>query len=106
MRQAITLAGEKTISQFVEELNELRDEQQMKRLAATHLTVRLLEEGYVAERFNSLVGRKMITVTDKGLNIGISTSSRISEKGNEYEVLMYNEAAQGYLLTLVSERSK
>jgi ATP-dependent DNA helicase RecQ len=86
-------------------LNELRDEQQMKRLAATHLTARLKENGYLEERYNSSLGRNVMTVTENGLTIGISTSKRISEKGNEYEVLMYNEEAQEYLLSIVNEIS-
>jgi ATP-dependent DNA helicase RecQ len=103
MKQSFTPAGTIIISQIVEQLNELRDEQQMKRLAATHLTARLKEKGYLEERYNASLGRNVMTVTENGLNIGISTSKRISEKGNEYEVLMYNEEAQKYLLSIVEE---
>jgi ATP-dependent DNA helicase RecQ len=103
MKQSFTPTGTIIISQFVDQLNELRDEQRMKRLAATHLTARLKENGYLVERYNSALGRNVMTVTDNGLNIGISTSKRISEKGNEYEVLMYNEEAQRYLLSIVNE---
>jgi ATP-dependent DNA helicase RecQ len=101
MKQGIKFIESSTINQFVERLNELRDEQQMKRLAATHLTVRLKDEGYLEERYNSLLGRNVITVTEKGLKIGISASKRISEKGNEYEVLQYNVEAQEYLLSII-----
>jgi ATP-dependent DNA helicase RecQ len=105
MKQSITPTGTITISQFVEQLNELRDEERMKRLAATHLTARLKEEGYLEERYNSSLGRNVMTVTEKGLTIGISTTKRVSEKGNEYEVLMYNEEAQGHLLSIVNKIS-
>ncbi len=103
MKQSFTPTGTITISQFVERLNELREEQRMKRLAATHLTVRLKEAGYLEERYNSSLGRNVMTVTAKGTKIGISTSKRISEKGNEYEVLMYNEEAQRRLLNIITE---
>ena len=102
MSQSVEPKGIILISQFVEQLNMLRDEQSMKRLAATHLSSKLMEEGYIAEHYNSLIGRKMMTVTEKGLQFGISTSKRISEKGNEYEVLMYNEEAQTKLLAILS----
>jgi ATP-dependent DNA helicase RecQ len=103
MKQSFIPTGTITISQFVEQLNELRDDQQMKRLAATHLTLVLKEEGYLEERYHSLLGRNIMTVTEKGILIGISTAMRISEKGNEYEVLMYNEEAQRHLLTMINE---
>ena len=89
------------IGQFVEQLNALREEEKMKRLAATHLNSKLMELGYVEEVFNPLYRRKMMTVTEKGIEFGISTSMRTSEKGNEYEVLMYSEEAQMGLLGMI-----
>ena len=105
MKSQIKPEGTILISEFVERLNLLRDEKQMKRLAATHLTARLKEEGYIIDQYNSLLGRNMTTVTQKGLQIGISVSKRISEKGNEYEVLLYNEEAQTILLSILSKMS-
>lgn len=102
MKQEIKLAGTIQIGQFVEQLNALRDEQQMKRLAATYLTSRLKGEGYLSEQYNSLLGRNVTTATEKGLQLGIQASKRISEKGNEYELLMYNEEAQRKLLSILS----
>lgn len=102
MKQEIKPEGTVMISQFVERLNILRDEKQMKRLAATHLTAKLREEGYIADQFNSLLGRNMAVATQKGLQIGITVEKRISEKGNEYEVLLYNEEAQKQLLSILS----
>ena len=101
MKQGIKFTETISLSQFVEQLNDLRDEQRMKRLAATHLTARLKEEGYVVEQYNSFIGRNAIAVTEKGLQIGISATKRISEKGNEYEVLMYNVEAQRNLLSIL-----
>ncbi len=101
MKQSVKPLGIVTISQLVDHLNELRDERQMKRLAATRLTEKLREEGYLADQFNHLLGRKVSVVTDKGLQIGMSMEKRISEKGNEYEVVVYNEEAQSFLMTLL-----
>ena len=102
MKQKVSPAGTVMISQFVEQLNELREEQRMKRLTATFLTVKLKEEGYLADQYSPLLGRNVTTVTEKGLQLGISSARRTSEKGNEYDVLMYNEEAQRYLLMLLS----
>lgn len=89
------------ISQFVEQLNALRDEEKMKRLAATYVNAKLVELGYLEEVFHPKYKRKIMTVTDKGIQYGISTTTRISEKGNEYEVLMYREEAQIGLLEII-----
>ena len=43
----------------------------------------------------------MTIATDKGLQQGLSMEKRISEKGNEYEVVMYNEEAQKFLLSML-----
>lgn len=101
MKQAFKPEGAVLIGQFVDQLNMLRDEKQMKRLAAAQLTIRLKEEGYIRDQFSSLLGRNVVTVTQKGLENGISVSKRISEKGNEYEVLLYNEEAQNRLFSIL-----
>lgn len=99
--QGMDIKGEVQISHFVEQLNQLRDEQLMKRLTATFLTSKLREAGYLAEQYNTMLGRNISVATEKGKQFGITSSKRISEKGNEYEVLMYNEEAQRSLLTLI-----
>lgn len=105
MKQIVKLEGNILISQFVDQLNKLRDEDCMKKLAATHVTAILKEEGYIAEQYNQFLGRNTAIVTEKGLELGISASKRISEKGNEYEVLLYNEEAQKILLSIVENLS-
>lgn len=96
--------GKVTISQFVDHLNGLRDETTMKRIAGSHLTAILKEEGFVIDEFNKLIGRSTLTVTQEGEKLGISTEKRISQKGNEYSVLIYDNNAQTYLLSLIEER--
>jgi ATP-dependent DNA helicase RecQ len=93
--------GTVTISQFVEHLNELRSEKSMKRLSIKHLTSQLKEAGYLAEQYSQLLGRSILVASDRGLQLGLSMKKMISEKGNEYEVVMYNEEAQEYLLSLL-----
>jgi ATP-dependent DNA helicase RecQ len=101
IKQGMKPMGTVVISQFVEHLNELRDEKRMKRLAASHLTAKLKQEGYLTERFSPLLGRNITVVTEQGSRLGISAEKKISEKGNEYEVTMYNEKAQRLLLSLL-----
>ena len=103
IKQRIKPLGAVMISQFVEHLNELRDESRMKRLASVHLTSKLKEEGYLTERFNPLLGRNITVATEKGIKLGMSTEKRVSEKGNEYEVVIYDEEAQKLLLSLIPQ---
>ncbi len=90
-----------SISQFVDTLNALRDEQTMKRLTSTYLTSKLKEEGYLKEQYHPFLHRNVTVATDKGYEVGIVTEKRVSEKGNEYEAVAYNEDAQKLLLTLL-----
>lgn len=101
IRKNVKPVGVVTISQFVEYLNEHRNEQSMKRLTAVYLTARLKEAGYLTEQYSHLLGRSTTVATDLGLQLGLSMEKRISEKGNEYEVVLYNEEAQKYLLSLI-----
>ncbi|NLK03332.1 MAG: DNA helicase RecQ [Clostridiales bacterium] len=104
IKKGIKPLGKVTISQFVDHLNGLRDETTMKRIAGSHLTAILKEEGFVIDEFNKLIGRSTLTVTQEGEKLGISTEKRISQKGNEYSVLIYDNNAQTYLLSLIEER--
>ena len=103
MKQVIQPLETATMSQIVEYLNELRDEKRMKRLAAVNLTAKLKEAGYLAEQYSHLIGRNVTLPTEKGLTVGISTEKRISEKGNEYEIVIYNQEAQVFLISLLPQ---
>lgn len=101
IKQGVKIEGTVMISEFVEQLNKLRDEQVMKRLASTQLTEKLMEEGYLEVSYYQELGRNMKHATSKGAEFGILTEKRISEKGYEYETLLYNEEAQYMLLSLL-----
>lgn len=103
MRDNVKIEGDVIISQFIEQLNSLRDENIMKRFASTHITSKLKEEGYLEEQYNSNFGRNETIVTEKGQELGIIPIKRISEKGNEYYVLTYNEYAQRKILDIIFE---
>jgi ATP-dependent DNA helicase RecQ len=106
MKDKIVFEETVTISQFVEQMNALRDEQQMKRLASVHVTAQLREQGYLMEKYHPGFGRNVTTVTEDGYVVGISTEKRMSEKGNEYEIVMYNEEAQKMLVSVIQKLRK
>lgn len=95
----IRYVPETTISDFVSQINELRDENAMKRLTIKSLTEKLLEEGCFEQRFQNGYTRKILT--EKGKENGIRSEERISSNGNPYEVFLYTEKGQRYLTEIL-----
>ena len=81
-----------TLSDFVGQINDLRDEDAMKRLTIKSVEEKLNADGYFEEQF--LVGMKRKKLTGAGETFGIVAEKRLSEKGNEYDVFYYTEKAQ------------
>ena len=101
IRQKVRPLGNVMMSQFVDQLNGLRDEQLMKRIAASHLTALLIEEGYLIDEYSQVLGRNTYIVTEKGQQIGMSAKEMVSEEGYEYTVVMYDDKSQSFLLSLI-----
>lgn len=76
----------------MEQLNRLREESTTKRLAASKILEWFTEEGYVESR--RIDGRLFDRPTKKGETVGIRVGTRVSAKGNEYEILCYGEQIQ------------
>lgn len=91
MASKVVYREECTITELVNQLNEVRDDN-MKRLTGVSVTRRLLEENYLEEHM--IAGRSILLVLKKGAEFGIVSKTKVSEKGNEYEVLYYKEEAQ------------
>lgn len=104
IKQGIKPLGKVSMSQFVDYLNGLRDETVMKRIAGLHLTAILKEKGYLIDEFNQVLGRNTVVVTKEGEQLGMSTEKRISEKGNEYNIVIYDDNAQEYLLSHIESQ--
>lgn len=81
-----------TLSDYVGQINDLRDEEQMKRLTIKSVEQMLLDEGLLEIKHVNRMPLKRLT--EKGEKFGIEVEIRLSEKGNEYEVFYYTEAAQ------------
>lgn len=90
-----------TISELVEQINELRDKDTMKRLVIKDVTAHLIEDGYIAEKPKPGFRYYEKRATEKGMNIGITEETRISDKGNEYIQLCCNEVAQRFIVERV-----
>lgn len=102
MAAQVTYAEHLTMSEFVSRLNELRDEGSMKRLTIKSIEQRLTEDGYLEEYYVNKIPLKRLT--EKGSAFGIVTETRMSEKGNEYDVFFYGEKAQRGIVGWLLER--
>lgn len=81
-----------SLSDFIGQINDLRDDEIMKRLTIKSVEQKLIDDGCFEERFIS--GMKRKSLTEIGEAFGIVAEKRISEKGNEYDVFYYTEKAQ------------
>jgi len=96
MENGITYTENCLISQLVNQLNELRDPENMKKISGAELARWMTEEAYIAETFED--GRRKKLVTPKGAEAGIVIGMRLSAKGTEYEDYYYGESAQRMLV--------
>ena len=96
MEDQITYTDNCLISQLVNQLNEMRDPDTMKKISGAELVRWMTEDGYIAEAFEN--GKRKILVTPKGAEAGIVIGMRMSAKGTEYEDYYYGEEAQRMLV--------
>lgn len=99
MAEQILFSEKATLSDLVNQMNELRDDRVMKRISAAGIVRKLSEEEYIEER--SASNRIEKVVLEKGREVGISVETKLSKKGNEYEVFYYSEEAQRSIVDLL-----
>ena len=93
-----------SLSDFVGQINDLRNEDVMKRLTIKAVEQRLLDEGILELKFVNHMAFKRVTA--KGEEFGVVAETKISEKGNEYEVFYYTVKAQKRMVEWLMEESK
>ena len=81
-----------SMSDFVGQINDLRDEGEMKRLLIKTVEQKLIEAECFEIRLTNGIPFKRLT--EKGAGFGIEAEPRVSEKGTEYDVFFYLEKAQ------------
>ena len=95
----LSLDGTVTLSELVGQMNDLRDDKVMKRLTIKSVEEKLLREGYFELAFvNRMPVRR---ISEKGTQFGIEAQTRLSAKGNEYEVFYYTKRAQEGIVKLL-----
>lgn len=88
----IYYSSKMSLGDLVGQINDLRDEESVKRLTIKSVEQWLIGSGYLKESAANGVFRKILT--EQGAAFGIEAEKRVSDKGNEYEVYYYSERAQ------------
>lgn len=84
------------ISNFVDRINEVNLEENMKKFTRTSIMNWLYENEYLAlDEDNSKY------ITEKGMNAGIFYDHRVSGNGREYDVIMYPVSLLNIILDLI-----
>jgi hypothetical protein len=95
-----TSAAPLRISEFVERLNSVIDQEQVKKISTTTITNWLLKKGFLQEVVND-AGKKSRLPTEQGRGIGLSAEERQSTYG-PYMAVLYDASAQGFILDNLS----
>lgn len=102
LAEQLHYSGQVSLSDFIGQINDLRDDEIMKRLTIKSVEQKLIDEGFFEERFFN--GMKRKSLTEAGEAFGIVAETRISEKGNEYAVFYYTEKAQRGIVERLLEK--
>lgn len=78
--------------ELAEKLNELRDEEQVKKTSGAEIFRKVQDMGLAGERYEN--GRRQKYVTESGKKAGLFIGNRISKAGTEYEDIYYDLKAQ------------
>lgn len=98
IKAGIAYKEQATISELVEQINELREKDTMKRLVIKDVTAHLIEEGYIEEKAKPGFRYYEKRVTEKGTALGMTEETRISDKGNEYVQICCSENTQKFIV--------
>lgn len=85
------------ISTLTDTINEVIDTNYMKKLRASVITAWLQKEGYLKVVENE-DGKMFKVVTEKADSIGIFSEPKVSKFGSKYEVNLYTERAQLFII--------
>lgn len=98
MAEEIHYSEETTLSEFVNQMNELRDPAVMKRLTVVSVVSKLTEDGYLME-----TDEENKEVTEKGIAFGIRKEMKRSQRGFFYAVFHTSEIAQKQIVKMMLE---
>lgn len=89
---------DKTITQFVKQLNMMVDGAIHKQLKYKAISNWLKQNDYLKTEYNEELKKDATIPTQRGLQIGIRSEKRIGSSGNVYLVVIYGKQAQKFLV--------
>lgn len=90
--------GDKPITYFVGQLNAAINLDEYKKLGYKNILNWLKSNDYLKEEYNQEKDKVLRAPTEKGIELGIYSDKRISGRGDEYTILLYNRRAQEYIV--------
>lgn len=101
-REKITISDTPiSISAFTYKINDLIDNDVMKKLKATTITTWLCDNGFLIQH-ETEDGFPYKESTEKGYRIGINSVEKTGQSGNKYVVNLYNANAQRFIVENLS----
>ena len=85
------------ITEIVRQINEIVNDENMKRLQPINITEYLRENGFMEFRDNGY-NKQVRLPTQTGYSIGLTTDNRIAPNGQPYTAVLYNRDAQQFII--------
>ncbi len=95
--------GDKTITKFVDQLNDLVDIARFKKLTYKPIVDWLKKNGYLED--GNIEGRdsKCTMVTEKGQELGIKSEIKTGFRKEKYTFILYGKTAQEFIVSKLDE---
>lgn len=93
----------KTITRLTEQLNSVVNEAEYKKLSYKTITDWLKINGYLQEKKDDQLGKKVTVSTEKGQAIGITHSLQTSMSGVTYYRIEYDRSGQEFIIQMLPE---
>lgn len=98
-----------SVSKFLEQLKLLAEDPNVKGIGTKVITNWLKRMDYLVDEHDSVTGQKKTKTTPKGEQFGLYMEPRVSARGQEYNIIMYNRHAQEFLVQhmekIISEKA-
>lgn len=95
--------SDKTITEFIKQLNESIDTEKYGKISNTEITNWLRSHGYLVKEYNSYSAKETFLPSSLGIEIGINTKKGISSKGEKYITPLYSKKAQDFVINHLAQ---
>lgn len=90
--------GDKSLTNFLNQLNGLVDLERYKKLTTKPFMIWLRVNGFLFDKEDPELCKKVTIPTDKGIELGIKAEKTINFRNEEFYYITYNKNAQEFIL--------